>query len=285
MNAILWRCGPLLVFWRGGRTGGLLAAAGDIRGLFPRRPDPPLVCHRGVDRRHELPPGTLAADGRFGLCLRPGGGLARLGQSAGVGGAGVDFAALPVSQKALRHGRISERRYSPATRDVFVLLVLPALVLGVLAPALYVGGLVFSEAGLGRVRRIALDFRRLHRRGGPGDGGLLRLRRPDGRVWASAVGMVVFLVGGIVLAAAAVHHAGGLAEVLQANGPPRFSSFSWRRPSGVALDRGAGLCPVVGVWQSPWARSWSSDALGPQRARTPNWASVWPYSSSSSWRC
>jgi SSS family solute:Na+ symporter len=117
-----------------------------------------------------------------------------------------------------------ERRYSPATRSLFVLLMLPALVLGVLAPALYMGGWVLSTLGLGYgvgqspwifaacVAAVALVAAVSCAYGGLMAG-----------VWAGAVGMIVFLVGGSVLAAAAVHNAGGLTEMLQANSAPRLA--------------------------------------------------------------
>ena len=41
-----------------------------------------------------------------------------------------------------------QRRYSPATQGLFTVLAILFLVLGVLAPALYVGGWVLAEAGL-----------------------------------------------------------------------------------------------------------------------------------------
>jgi SSS family solute:Na+ symporter len=124
-----------------------------------------------------------------------------------------------------------ERRYSPAARGLFVLLMFPALVLGVLAPALYVGGGVLCELGLGlgvgqspwtliacvAVVALIAGISCVY-------GGLMA------GVWAGAVGMVVFLAGGAVLAAAAVHDAGGVTEMLQANSPPRLDWFLGTHP-------------------------------------------------------
>jgi SSS family solute:Na+ symporter len=116
-----------------------------------------------------------------------------------------------------------ERRYSPATRTLFVLLVLPTLLLGVLAPALYAGGDVLCQLGLGRsphdapwvfaacvavVAGVTAAYSVY--------GGLMA------GVWASALGMIVFLAGGAVLATVAVYDAGGVAEVLKSNSPPRL---------------------------------------------------------------
>jgi len=52
-------------------------------------------------------------------------------------------------------------------------------------------------------------------------------------VWASAPGMIVFLAGGAVLAAAAVYDAGGVAELLKSNSPPRLDLLlSLQQPLG-----------------------------------------------------
>jgi SSS family solute:Na+ symporter len=75
-------------------------------------------------------------------------------------------------------------------------------------------------------------------------------------VWASAAGMIVFLVGGTVLAIAAVHGAGGLGEVLHANEPARLALWLGTLPAvgspQPALPWTALLAfvLVVAVWQA-----------------------------------
>ncbi|MGD0897936.1 MAG: hypothetical protein ABR915_08865 [Thermoguttaceae bacterium] len=143
-----------------------------------------------------------------------------------------------------------ERRYSPTTRGVFVLLALPALVLGVLAPALYAGGMVLCEAGLGQtagssawvfaacVAVVALATAAYSIYGGLMAG-----------VWSGAMGMIIFMIGAAVLAAAAVSQA-GWAEMLEANNPPRLSLLLGASHPVLPWTGVLAYVLLVAVWQA-----------------------------------
>ncbi len=120
-----------------------------------------------------------------------------------------------------------ERRYSPATRGLFALLSILFLVLGVLVPALYVGGWVLSEAGFNVplapasgipwvffvcVAVVAVLASLAGVIGGSMAG-----------AWGGAVQFLVVAVGGTLFAVVATHEAGGLAGVWEANSPARTS--------------------------------------------------------------
>ena len=116
-----------------------------------------------------------------------------------------------------------ERRYSPATRGLFALLSILFLVLGVLVPALYVGGWVLSEAGFqvplsmangipwvffACVAAIAVLSSLAGVIGGSMAG-----------AWSGAVQFLVIVIGGTVFAVVATHDAGGLASLWETNAP------------------------------------------------------------------
>ena len=122
-----------------------------------------------------------------------------------------------------------ERRYSPATRNVFALLSILFLVLGVLVPALYVGGWVLSEAGFqvpptmstrcptangipwiffACVAAVAVLSSLAGVLGGSMAG-----------AWSGAVQFLVIAIGGTIFAVVATHDAGGLASVWEKNSP------------------------------------------------------------------
>ena len=122
-----------------------------------------------------------------------------------------------VRKKISSPAEFLERRYSPATRGLFALLTILFLVLGVLVPALYVGGWVLSEAGFhvplsttngvpwvffACVTAIALVSSLAGIIGGSMAG-----------AWGGALQFVLVAIGGTVFAAVATRDAGGLASM------------------------------------------------------------------------
>ena len=116
-----------------------------------------------------------------------------------------------------------ERRYCSSTRAVFSLVALVTLLLGVLVPALYVGGWALCEAGLGIkvdgfswtfaacIATVAIVTAIYSVYGGLMAG-----------VWTSAFQLLVVLAGGILLAVVAVQGAGGLEAITESNLSPRL---------------------------------------------------------------
>lgn len=116
-----------------------------------------------------------------------------------------------------------DRRYSPATRSVYILLVLPGLLIGVVVPALYVGGWALCEIGLGiqvdglslalaaciLVVALATALYAIY-------GGLMA------GAWAGAIQTLVLLAGGVVLTAVALSSFDGLGPVVEGNRSPRL---------------------------------------------------------------
>ena len=147
-----------------------------------------------------------------------------------------------VRKKISSPAEFLERRYSPATRGLFALLSILFLVLGVLVPALYVGGWVLSEAGFNVplstangipwvffacVAAIALLSSLAGVIGGSMAG-----------AWGGAVQFLVIAVGGTVFAVVATHDAGGLASLWESNGPAQTS---------LLLSSHHGVLPWVGM--------------------------------------
>ena len=135
-----------------------------------------------------------------------------------------------------------ERRYSPATRGLFALLAILFLLLGVLMPALYMGGWVLSEAvfhvplstasGIpwvffACVAAIALLASLAGVIGGSMAG-----------AWGGAVQFVIVAIGGAVFAAVTTQDAGGLANVWETNSPAHTSLF---------LSSHHGVLPWIGM--------------------------------------
>ena len=135
-----------------------------------------------------------------------------------------------------------ERRYSPATRGLFALLSILFLVLGVLVPALYMGGWVLSEA----VFRVPPST--LH--GIPWVffacvAGVAVFSALAGVIggsmagaWGGVVQFLVIAIGGAVFAVAATQDAGGLASVWEKNSPAQTS---------LLLSSHHGVLPWVGM--------------------------------------
>jgi SSS family solute:Na+ symporter len=133
------------------------------------------------------------------------------------------FVPYLVRKKISSPAEFLERRYSPATRSLFALLSILFLVLGVLVPALFVGGWVLSEAGfnvplsagngipwvfLVCVAAVALLSSLAGVMGGSMAG-----------AWGGALQFLIVAVGGTLFAVAATREAGGLAHVWESNGP------------------------------------------------------------------
>ena len=135
-----------------------------------------------------------------------------------------------VRKKISSPAEFLERRYSPATRGLFALLSILFLVLGVLVPALYVGGWVLSEAGFNVplstangipwvffacVAAIAVISSLAGVIGGSMAG-----------AWGGAVQFLVIAIGGTVFAVVATHDAGGLASRLGSELPGAYFAAS-----------------------------------------------------------
>ena len=145
-----------------------------------------------------------------------------------------------VRKKISSPAEFLERRYSPATRGLFALLSILFLVLGVLVPALYVGGWVLSEAGFhvplstangipwvffACVAAIALVSSLAGVIGGSMAG-----------AWGGALQFLLVAIGGTVFAVVATRDAGGLASI--------WENRTWREPR----------CSVVASWRAALGR-------------------------------
>jgi SSS family solute:Na+ symporter len=111
-----------------------------------------------------------------------------------------------------------EQRYSSVTRGIFAAAQLLMMVLGVLVPALYLGGRILYEMVLHQqVEFINLSFIGcvvviagvtaaycIY-------GGLLSV------VWTDVLQVSILIVGGLLVLIVGVHHAGGIKEVVAAN--------------------------------------------------------------------
>ena len=130
------------------RFGGRAGTTTYFRRLFRCRAIAPLVC-RGLFRGRAFPAaGNVVGPAGPDLCRRHRGGRAGVGQLHRPDR--IDPAcSCPISsaRRLSSPAEFLERRYSPATRGLFAVLSILFLVLGVLVPALYVGGWVLSEAG------------------------------------------------------------------------------------------------------------------------------------------
>jgi SSS family solute:Na+ symporter len=135
-----------------------------------------------------------------------------------------------------------ERRYSPATRGLLALLAILFLVLGVLVPALYVGGWVLSTAGFNVplnpdnglpwvffvcVAAVAVFSSLAGVIGGSMAG-----------AWGGAVQFLLIVIGGTVFAVVATQDAGGLASLWENSGPAR---------TGLLLSSHHATLPWVGM--------------------------------------
>jgi solute:Na+ symporter, SSS family len=146
------------------------------------------------------------------------------------------------------------RRYSGATQGIFAVLVLPAVILGVLAPALYAGGFVFCEAVLGHAVTVVdvplalgILLVAVVTAGYTVYGGL------SASAWTSVLQMVVLAAGGIVLAVAATGDASGLAELLQGNAAVDPARSDLLLPAGNAFVPWTGMLAfwlTLGLWHS-----------------------------------
>ncbi len=119
-----------------------------------------------------------------------------------------------------------KRRYGPSTQGLFTVLAILFLVLGVLTPALYVGGWLLAETGLhvplategipwvffACVAAIAIVSSLAGVIGGSMAG-----------AWGGAVQFLVVAIGGTIFAVVAVHDAGGLASLWEKNSPAQTS--------------------------------------------------------------
>ncbi|MEI8375935.1 MAG: hypothetical protein WCJ35_24185 [Planctomycetota bacterium] len=147
-----------------------------------------------------------------------------------------------VRKKISSPAEFLERRFSPATRSLFALLSILFLLLGVLVPALYLGGWVLSQAGFNLplstangipwvffacVAAIALLSSFAGVIGGSMAG-----------AWGGAVQFLVVVIGGTVFAVVATHDAGGLASVWEMNFPAKTS---------LLLSSHHGVLPWVGM--------------------------------------
>ena len=145
-------------------------------------------------------------------------------------------------------------RYSPATRGLFALLSILYLVLGVLVPALYVGGWVLSEAGFNLplstasgipwvffacVAGIALFSSLAGVIGGSLAG-----------AWGGAVQFLVIAIGGTVFAVVATQNAGGLASVWENNGPAQTSLLLSSRHELLPWVGMVAFALTIGFWNS-----------------------------------
>jgi SSS family solute:Na+ symporter len=129
-------------------------------------------------------------------------------------------------KKLFSPGEFLERRYNRSTRAVFVVLVIAALVLGVLAPALYGAGWVLCQAGLGREVQgfgwglaACIAAVGLVTAGYSVYGGLMA------SVWGSVFQVLVLVAGTAVFAMAALAGTDGMAFVVAGNRPPRLDLF------------------------------------------------------------
>ncbi|MHC4477099.1 MAG: sodium:solute symporter family transporter [Planctomycetota bacterium] len=111
-----------------------------------------------------------------------------------------------------------EQRYSSVTRGIFAAAQLFMMVLGVLVPALYLGGRILYEMVLGR----QVEFINMSFAGCVATiagitaayciyGGLLSV------VWTDVLQVTILIVGGFLVLVVGLHQAGGIKEVIAAN--------------------------------------------------------------------
>ncbi len=144
-----------------------------------------------------------------------------------------------------------ERRYSPATRGLFVFTAILALVLGVLVPALYMGGWVLCEAGLGIpvegpswafagcIAMVALVTAIYSVYGGLRAG-----------VWSGVLQLLVVIAGGALLATVATRACGGLAELAAKNSGARLVLLLPRQNPVFPWTGVLAFWLTLGVWNA-----------------------------------
>ena len=147
-----------------------------------------------------------------------------------------------VRKKISSPAEFLERRYSPATRGLFALLSILFLVLGVLVPALYVGGWVLSEAVFHVPPSMAHGIPWVFLACVAGVALLSSLAVVIGGsmagAWGGAVQFLLIAIGGTVLAVVATRDAGGPASVWEKNSPAQ---------TALLLSLHDGVLPWVGM--------------------------------------
>jgi solute:Na+ symporter, SSS family len=153
-------------------------------------------------------------------------------------------------KKLFTSAEFLERRYSPPARAVYSVLALLGLVLGVLVPALYVGGWTLAELGLGQsvegiswafvgcIAAIAVITAIYSVYGGVTAG-----------TWAAAVQMLVAIAGGILLTIVAVRDGGGLTTVAQNNGAERLHLLLPANSGSLPWTGVLAMVLTLAVWQ------------------------------------
>ena len=177
----------------------------------------------GLSLRLEMWLGLLGLTYLAGIAA---GGLA-WGSFVGLTALSAVFLPYFIRNKLASPAEFLERRYSPATRGLFSVLSMIYLVLGVLVPALYVGGWVLSEAVFNVppstaggipwvffacVAGIALVASLAGVLGGSMAG-----------AWGGAAQLLIACAGGALFAVVATRDAGGLAAVWEKNSPAQTS--------------------------------------------------------------
>ncbi len=134
-----------------------------------------------------------------------------------------------VRKKISSPAEFLELRYSPAMRGLFALLSILFLVLGVLVPALYMGGWVLSEAGFNVPPSTANGIPWVFLACVAGIAVLSSLAGVIGGsmagAWGGVVQFLLIVIGGTVFAVVATRDAGGLPSVWEANFPAKTSLF------------------------------------------------------------
>jgi SSS family solute:Na+ symporter len=159
-----------------------------------------------------------------------------------------------VRKKISSPAEFLERRYSPATRNLFALLAIAFLVLGVLVPALHVGGWVLSESVFNVplmpitgipwlffvcVAAIALVSSLAGVIGGSMAG-----------AWGGAVQFLVIAIGGTLFAVVATHDAGGLAALWETSGPARTTLLLSSHHASLPWSGMIAFALSIGFWNT-----------------------------------
>lgn len=163
--------------------------------------------------------------GMIGLCYAVGVAAGSLAWGNFLATSALAWLFLPffIRKKLYSPAEFLERRYSPSVRGIYAMLTILVLVFGVLAPALYLGGWVLCEGGLGVmvdgfswqliacIAAVAIVAALYSVYGGLMAG-----------AWAGAIQLLIVIAGGTLLAVVATKDAGGLVAVMQKNAGERM---------------------------------------------------------------
>ncbi len=163
-----------------------------------------------------------------------------------------------VRKKLASPAEFLERRYSPATRGLFALLSILFLVLGVLVPALYMGGWVLSEAGFNVPPSTANSIPWVFFACVAGIAVVSSLSGVIGGsmagAWGGALQFLVMAIGGGVFAVVAIQDAGGMANVWETNSPAHTC---------LLLSSHNGVLPWIGMFAFALTIGFWNSAVSP----------------------